>query len=247
MTLSRLLRSVPLPVCLLALHTALPAAGQEAVVRVEASVTEGPIQPIHAWFGYDEPNYTYMRDGSRLLAELSALSPVPVHVRAHYLLTDGDGPPTPKWGYTNVYREDPSGNPVYDWTLMDRVFDTWIQAGLKPLVEIGFMPEALSSRPHPYKHSWPQGSIASGTSYPPKDYGKWAELIYQWVRHAAGRYGEAEVRSWYWEPWNEPDIACWQGTPEEYFKLYDYTADAVKRALPGARIGGPHSTGPASE
>ncbi|MEX0907281.1 MAG: beta-xylosidase, partial [Gemmatimonadota bacterium] len=83
----------------------------------------------------------------------------------------------------------------------------------------------------------------TGWAYPPNDYGAWEELIYQWVRHSVERYGQAEVESWWWELWNEPDISYWAGTTEEYLKLYDYTADAVKRALPTARIGGPHVTG----
>jgi xylan 1,4-beta-xylosidase len=72
-------------------------------------------------------------------------------------------------------------------------------------------------------------------------------LVYQWVRHSVERYGADTVASWYWEVWNEPNIGYWQGTPAEYQKLYDFTSDAVKRAFPRARIGGPHSTGPADE
>ncbi|HEV2690282.1 MAG TPA: beta-xylosidase, partial [Bryobacteraceae bacterium] len=87
---------------------------------------------------------------------------------------------------------------------------------------------------------------STGWAYPPKDYARWAELVYRWVRHAVDRYGAGEVATWYWEVWNEPDISYWRGTPEEYYKLYDYSADAVKRALPAARIGGPHATGPAA-
>ena len=83
-----------------------------------------------------------------------------------------------------------------------------------------------------------------GWTYPPKDYAKWAELVNQWVKHAVAKYGRAEVESWYWEVWNEPDIRYWHGTPEEYDQLYDYTADAVKRALPTAKVGGPATTGP---
>ena len=119
---------------------------------------------------------------------------------------------------------------------------------MKPLVEIGFMPKALSIEPEPYRHHWrpgqPYGDIFTGWSQPPKDYRKWAELVYQWVRHSVERYGSAEVQSWYWELWNEPDSRYWAGTTAEYCKLYDYTADAVKRALPSARVGGPHVTGP---
>jgi xylan 1,4-beta-xylosidase len=204
-----------------------------------------------AWFGYDEPNYTYMKDGKKLLSELAELSPVPVFVRTHNLLTSGDGTPGLKWGSTNAYTEDADGRPTYDWTIVDRIFDTYVERKMKPLVEIGFMPEALSSNPQPYRHDWkpglPYGRIYTGWAYPPKDYAKWGELVHQWVRHAVERYGRTEVESWWWEVWNEPDIQYWRGTPEEYQKLYDFAADGLKRALPTARIGGPHATGPLGE
>ena len=85
-----------------------------------------------------------------------------------------------------------------------------------------------------------------GWTYPPKDYSKWDELIYQWVKHSVEKYGKSEVEGWQWEVWNEPNISYWHGTPDEYDKLYDYTADAVKRALPTANIGGPGSRSPRS-
>ncbi len=204
------------------------------------------MRPIWRFFGYDEPNYTYMRDGKRLLAQLAALSSAQVYVRAHNLLTTGDGTSALKWGSTNAYTEDANGQPRYDWAIIDRIFDTYHERGLKPLVQIGFMPEALSVNPQPYQHAWYPGGknpLHTGWAYPPKDYQKWAELVYQWVRHSVDRYGQAEVESWYWEVWNEPNIFYWQGTPEEYHKLYDFAADAVKRALPSARAGGPHVAG----
>jgi xylan 1,4-beta-xylosidase len=217
-------------------------------IRVDASARQGPMKPIWAFFGYDEPNYTYMKDGRTLLTELAALSPVPVYVRTHNLLTTGDGSPALKWGSTNAYTEDSQGKPRYDWTIADRIFDTYLQRGMKPLVEIGFMPAALSDTPAPYRHHWAPGdqysAVFTGWAHPPANYDKWRELVYQWVRHAVGKYGRAEVESWWWEVWNEPDIGYWQASPEEYFKLYDYAADGLKRALPTARIGGPHSTGP---
>jgi xylan 1,4-beta-xylosidase len=214
-------------------------------IHVDAAIKTGPLRPAWSFFGYDEPNYTYMQYGRKLLGELSALSPAPVHIRCHNLLTSGDGTPSLKWGSTNAYTEDPSGRPVYDWKILDRIFDTFRETGVKPLVEIGFMPEALSSGPPPYRMQWPE-QFSTGWAFPPKDYRKWAELVHGWVRHAVERYGRQEVETWYWELWNEPDISYWRGTPEEYFRLYDFTADAVKRALPTARIGGPHSTGPAN-
>ncbi|MCB0632403.1 MAG: polysaccharide deacetylase family protein [Saprospiraceae bacterium] len=221
---------------------------EKVTIDIDLNHKKGPMEPVYAWFGHDEPNYTYMKDGRKLLTELSDLSPVPVFVRTHNLLTSGDGLPALKWGSTNAYTEDENGNPVYNWTIIDRIFDTYVERGMKPLVEIGFMPEALSSKPTPYRHDWAPGNaygnIYTGWAYPPNDYDKWAELVFQWIRHSIDRYGQQEVESWYWELWNEPNIGYWQGTMEEYFKLYDYTADAVKRALPTATMGGPHSTGP---
>jgi xylan 1,4-beta-xylosidase len=220
----------------------------QVTVDVDLDARQGPLRPIYSFVGYDEPNYTYMKDGKKLLSELARLSPVPVYVRTHNLLTTGDGTPALKWGSTNIYTEDASGKPRYDWTIVDRIFDTYVERKMKPLVQLGFMPEALSVKPEPYRHTWspdkPYGNIFTGWAYPPKDYRKWGELAYQWARHCIERYGQAEVESWYWEVWNEPDSGYWQGTPEEYYRLYDYAVDGVRRALPYAKVGGPHSTGP---
>ncbi|WP_310586825.1 GH39 family glycosyl hydrolase [Jiulongibacter sediminis] len=226
------------------------SVAQEPVeINVDFSSKIGEMKPIWAWWGYDEPNYTYMKDGQKLLTEIAALSPVPVYVRAHSLLVTDEGPRAAlKWGSTNVYTEDEKGNPIYNWTVIDQIFDTYINRGMKPFAQIGFMPKALSIKPEPYRHFWKPGAkyeeIYRGWAYPPKDYEKWAELVFQWVKHSIDRYGKEEVESWYWEVWNEPNIGYWQGTTEEYIKLYDYAADAVKRALPTARIGGPEGTGP---
>ncbi len=228
----------------------LARQADRVAVKVNAETRIGPMKPIWAWFGYDEPNYTYMKDGQKLLTELSKLSPVPVYVRTHNLLTSGDGTPALKWGSTNAYTEDEKGAPKYDWTIVDRIVDTYLKRGMKPLMEIGFMPEALSVKPNPYRHSWQPGgaygSIYTGWAHPPKDYAKWSELVAQWVRHSVEKYGRSEVESWWWEVWNEPDIGYWQSTPEEYMKLYDFAADGLKRALPTARIGGPHVTAPSN-
>ena len=111
-------------------------------------------------------------------------------------------------------------------------FSTPFVTGIKPLVEIGFMPEALSTHPEPYRHSFPDGPIFTGWAYPPKDYTKWSEVVFHFVRHLRERYGDAEVKTWLWEVWNEPDIGYWKGTPQEYFKLYDFTVDAVLAPFP---------------
>jgi len=148
------------------------ATPEKAKIAVDLNIETGKISPAWAWFGYDEPNYTYMKDGKKLLSELSALSKVPVYVRTHSLLTSGDGTPALKWGSTNAYTEDANGKPVYNWTIIDKIFDTYIERGMKPLVEMGFMPEALSTKPQPYKHNWKPGDsyddIYTGWRYPLK-------------------------------------------------------------------------------
>ncbi len=237
----------------LATASAQPVSDQNshAIIQVDLTRSIGKMYPAWAWFGYDEPNYTYMKDGKKLLTELSQLSPVPVYVRCHSLLVTGDGDAALKWGSTNAYTEDEKGRPVYNWKIIDSIFDTYIQRGMKPLAQIGFMPQALSVNPEPYRHHWKPGDpytdIVKGWAYPPKDYNKWAELVYQWVKHSVQRYGQKEVESWYWELWNEPNGFYWKASMEEFFKLYDYTADAVKRALPTARMGGSNIAGTGSK
>ena len=233
----------------IALAASVLLAQEPVTIHIDARSTQGPLRPVWKYFGYDEPNYTYAKHGQELVGELGALSPTPVYIRTHNLLTSGDGTPSLKWGSTNAYTEDASGKPVYDWTIVDRIFDTYLEAGAKPFVEIGFMPQALSLHPEPYRHNWPTGPLDTGWTSPPTDFKKWGELVRQWVLHSVARYGKAEVESWYWEVWNEPDLTMyyWHGTPEDYDKLYDFAADAVKRALPTARVGGPASTGPAGK
>src|ERR1700730_10701296 len=215
-------------------------------IQVHVDKSHGPRPPIWNYFGYDEPNYTYAPNGKKLLGELAAISPTSAYVRVHNLLTTGDGSASLKWGSTNVYMEDVAGKPVYSWVILDRIFDVFQAAGIKPLGEICFMPQALPTHPEPYRHNFPQGSIYTGWAYPPKDYQKWAEAVFQFVHHLRERYSDAEVKTWLWEVWNEPDIDYWKGAPQEYFKLYDFSVEAVQRALPEARVGGPDSTGPAS-
>jgi xylan 1,4-beta-xylosidase len=220
-------------------------------VRVDAARTVAPFRPVYSYFGYDEANYTYAPNGRKLIEELVALTDARVQIRTHFLLATGDGTAGLKWGSTNVYSEDGEGNAKYDWAIFDRIFDTYLQARAKPFVEIGFMPEALSVKADPYHMPWipgqPNKEYAAGWSYPPKDFSKWGELVYQMARHCAERYGKEEAESWFWEVWNEPDIFYWRGTQDEYNELYDYAAAGVKRALPKARVGGPATTGPAGE
>jgi xylan 1,4-beta-xylosidase len=239
----------------LAAAGALTVSGQAAAaedafpvaVTVNADKSVGDLKPIWRFFGADEPNYAYMKDGKTLIGELGELSPKKVYFRTHNLLTTGDGTPALKWGSTNAYTEDADGKPKYDWTILDRIFDTYLERGVKPYVEVGFMPKALSVKPEPYQHKWTPKAryeeIYTGWAYPPKDYKKWAELVFQWAKHCVEKYGKAEVESWYWETWNEPNIGYWRGTPEEFRKLHDYAVDAVRRALPTAKVGGPDTAG----
>ncbi len=226
----------------------ISAKPDTAHITVYLAKELGPMNPIWVYFGYDEPNYTYMKNGRKLVRELSELSPVPVHIRSHNFLNSGDGVPSLKWGSTNVYTEDSNGKPVYDWKIIDKIFDTYVHNGVHPIVEIGFMPKALSTKPLPYKHHWEPGKpykdIYTGWAYPPTSYEKWGNVVSKWVTHCVDRYGKEAVSKWQWEVWNEPNIGYWQGTEEQYFKLYDYTAAAVKVAFPEAKVGGPAATGP---
>jgi xylan 1,4-beta-xylosidase len=229
------------------LHSPLEAAFP-VTIRVDAARGLGELKPIWRFFGADEPNYATMKDGRKLLGELGALRPGDVYFRAHNLLCSGDGTPALKWGSTNAYSEDAAGRPVYDWTILDRIFDTYLASGVRPYVEIGFMPRALSPRPEPYQHEWRPGAgygrIGTGWSYPPTDLSRWGELVYRWVTHCVARYGRAEVERWYWEVWNEANLdAYWHGTPEQFLALHDHAVDAVRRALPTARVGGPDVAG----
>lgn len=240
---------------------ALPASGQATIpslppssnqpsvsVVVDLSHTMAPFRPIYSWFGYDEANYTTTPLGRHLLGELHALSPVPVHIRVHHLLTSGNGKPELKFSSTNVYSEDAQGRPVYNFTLLDGIFDTYKAEGVQPLVELGFMPKDLAAdlpnRHQPYEVHFPGNTISGASNNPPKDYQKWGDLARAVTAHLVQRYGCATVEQWYFEVWNEPDIGYWHGSREDYFKLYDYAVAGVRAALPSAKVGGPATTGP---
>jgi len=223
------------------------AQGSETVtIAVDATGAGAPLERIWPFFGYDEVNNTTTPPGQDLLHTLGTIDPVAPHIRTHFLLNTGDGTPSLKWGSTNVYTEDASGNPIYSWMLMDGIMDTITAAGTFPLVEIAFTPQALTSAPPntPYQNT-DAYALDGGCFYPPTDYGKWSTLIGEWAKHAKERYPGMES-SWQWELWNEPDIWYWQGTAAEYFKLYDYTEAALHQVLPGASLGGPAVAGAGS-
>ncbi len=154
------------------------------------------------------------------------------YIRMHGLLTDDMA----------VYKEDNKGNPEYNYMYVDALFDFLHSIGMKPFVELGFMPGALASGPQTI--FWWRGNVT-----PPKDYEKWAGLIKNLTEHFTERYGADEVKTWYFEVWNEPNLSpgFWTGTQEDYFKLYKYAAQAVKSVNKEYRVGGPGTAGAAWE
>jgi len=162
------------------------------------------------------------------------------YIRFHGLFCDDMG----------VYQEDRQGRPIYNWQYVDELFDFIASIGMKPFVELGFMPSALASGTQTI--FWWRGNVT-----PPKDYAKWEAFVAAFVRHCTERYGADEVRSWYFEVWNEPNLdGFWMGNPQhkpyeewsvgaraEYFKLYASTARAVKSVDGEYRVGGPATAG----
>ena len=227
-----------------------PNVEAQVDVQVDLSKPQGAYTPIYRWFGYDESNYTTMKYGKQLLDELHDLSPAPVYIRAHHLLTSGNGVAELKWSSSNVFSLDANGKQVYDFTITDQTFDEYKKAGVRPYVELGFMPKDLAAAVPgitDYQIHYPGQTMAGASNNPPKDYAMWGELVRKFTEHLVQRYGKEQVSTWYFEVWNEPDIIYWHGTPQDYFKLYDYAVAGVRAALSDAKVGGPASTGPAGE
>src|SRR5665811_262661 len=154
------------------------------------------------------------------------------YIRMHGLLTDDMG----------VYKEDRNGNPEYNYMYIDVLFDFLQSIGMKPFIELGFMPSALASGNQTI--FWWRGNVT-----PPKDYAKWEALVRNLTQHFTERYGEEEVKSWYFEVWNEPNLSpgFWSGTQAEYFKLYSSSVKAIKSVNQAYRVGGPGTAGAAWE
>ena len=148
------------------------------------------------------------------------------YIRMHGLFCDDMG----------VYREV-DGRSEYNWRYVDELFDFFHEIGMTPFVELGFMPNALASGPETI--FWWKGNIT-----PPKDMAKWTDLVRAFVLHMRERYGDAALRTWYFEVWNEPNLnAFWSGTREQYFELYAATARAIKQVSPAYKVGGPGTAG----
>jgi xylan 1,4-beta-xylosidase len=220
-------------------------------VKVDAERVLGELPHNWNYIGYDEINYTYTPEGQELLAKFMAMQEKPYYIRTHHILCTGNCHGFYKWGSTNAYLEDDDGNPIYNWDIIDLVLDTILRFHCKPFVELGFMPQDLADtqRYDPSTDTWNhQDYRAYGFACPPKDYQKWYDLIFNLVRHCVEKYGVEEIKTWYWELWNEPDLDYyWKGTLDEFNKLYDYTTAAAKAACSEVRVGGPCTTNPIPE
>src|ERR1035437_704734 len=126
------MKKIALALFLSALFLNIFGQTETVTLKIDLNKTTGKMNPFWAWWGADEPNYAYMKDGKKLLSEFAALSPVPVHFRAHNLMNTGDGTAALKWGSTNMYTEDKDGKPVYSWTIIDKIFDTYVERKIKP-------------------------------------------------------------------------------------------------------------------
>lgn len=222
----------------------------QASVRVDCRDTQGELKRIWTSIGYDEINWTYTPRGKTLYRTMRDFAEAPYYVRNHNTFTSGIGLSQPAWGSTNVYHEMPDGLVRYDWGILDQIYDTFVGVGFRPLIELGFMPRDLVPT-NTAGSDWltdvgRESYEADGLwKYPPKDYARWAELVYQLVHHCVERHGRAEVERWYFEVWNEPNLPnYWKGTFEDYCRLYDYSVAGATRALPTVKIGGPAVTRP---
>ncbi|HTR35868.1 MAG TPA: hypothetical protein VMH80_08215 [Bryobacteraceae bacterium] len=202
-----------------------PASDTIEQIQIDA---QAPARPFpHFWeqvFGSGRAILSLRDSYRRDLRAMRAATDIH-YVRFHAIFDDDVG----------VYDEDAQGQPVYNWSYVDQIYDGLLENGVRPFVELSFMPRKLAAslQPHPFWYK-PLPS-------PPSDCAKWEELVYRFARHLVERYGAAEVRQWYFEVWNEPNIDFWTGQPKQatYFELYDHAARAVKRADAGLRVGGP--------
>jgi xylan 1,4-beta-xylosidase len=204
---------------------AQPAAGKPEALVVDAAAPAHPFP--HFWehmFGSGRASLSLRESYRRDLRQVKQVTDVE-YIRFHAIFLDEMG----------VYDEDGAGRPIYNFSYVDQVYDGLLQNGVRPFVELSFMPKKLASKDALHAF-WYKQNVA-----PPKDWAKWDDLIYQFTKHLVDRYGIDEVQKWYFEVWNEPNIDFWVGDPKQttYFELYDHSAAAVKRVSPRLRVGGP--------
>jgi xylan 1,4-beta-xylosidase len=199
--------------------------GPTAAITIDASAPGHPFP--HFWehmFGSGRANLSLResyRDDLRSVKQITDFE----YVRFHGILMDENG----------VYSEDAQGQPAYNFSYVDQIYDGLLRNGVRPFVELSFMPKQLAARDAIFSF-WYKPSVS-----PPKDWIKWDDLVYQFTRHLVDRYGIDEVAKWYFEVWNEPNIDFWAGEPKQatYFELYDHTAGDIKRVSQRLRVGGP--------
>ena len=207
------------------LAISLGACAQQQIV-IDA---QGPTIPFpHVWeeaFGSGRAILT-LRESYR--DDLAAVKQVTGfhYVRFHAIFHDEVG----------VYNEDERGNPVYNFSYVDQIYDGLLERGVRPFVEISFMPRKLAFNPDALHPFWYKPNVS-----PPKSLERWDALITEFARHLVARYGIEEVSQWYFEVWNEPNIDFWNGIPRDrsYFALYEHTARALKAVSGRLRVGGP--------
>lgn len=211
---------------LVCLTFAPASSAQDRQIDIDA---RGPSTPFpHFWdqmFGSGRAILA-LRESYR--ADLRAVKQVSDfrYVRFHAIFHDEVG----------VYNEDEHGSPVYNFAYVDEIYDGLLKNGVRPAVEIGFMPKKLAFNPDALHPFWYKQNVS-----PPKSWERWDGLITAFARHLVERYGIEEVAQWYFEVWNEPNIDFWNGIPrqESYFELYDHTARALKAVNSRLRVGGP--------
>ena len=204
----------------------------ERVINIDFSKVKGPLNTMfRECVGAGRANEGLRADWQQQLAYVKKECGFK-YIRMHGLLTDDMG----------VYKEDKNGKPEYNYMYIDVLFDFLQSIGMKPFVELGFMPNALASGDKTI--FWWKGNVT-----PPKDYEKWGALIRNLTEHFTERYGADEVKTWYFEVWNEPNLSpgFWSGTQEEYFNLYKYSVNAIKSVNSAYRVGGPGTAGAAWE
>src|SRR5215469_5561356 len=195
-------------------------------LQVDAAAPAHPFP--HFWdqmFGSGRAILTLRESYRRDLREVKSVTGFR-YVRFHDILDDDIG----------VYDEDKNGNPVYNFSYVDQIYDGLLANGVKPFVELSFMPKKLAAQPNALHAFWYKQNVS-----PPRDYERWGDLVEAFTRHLVERYGIDEVATWYFEVWNEPNIDFWVGDPKQptYFELYDHAALAIKKVSPRLRVGGP--------
>lgn len=219
------MRRLPLGLILAACLLPIRVLAQETV-RIDAAAKATPFP--HFWERMFGSGHATLAMRESYLDDVRAVKKVAdfEYVRFHGIFDDDVG----------VYTEDGHGSPVYNFTLVDSIYDGLLKNGVRPFVELSFMPKELAFNPDALHVFWYKPNVS-----PPKDYLKWDGLIRAFAQHLVSRYGIDEVSQWYFEVWNEPNIDFWGGVPQQktYFYLYDQTARALKAVDPRLRVGGP--------